>query len=263
MTATTQSILKAATKVLRYPQLILLSGQKVYRNTFSCFNGSGKVVGPSAATTLLTIGRFADDYDASATGANADIKCVVDLGRDVCTEAFVNDTVNPVTAAAVGNVCYLLDNQTVTIDSTSHSIAGRVWEVNTTENIVYVQVLETVTTATSNAKTATLDTATANFTGNDWAPAAATLVSGTTFVIGSGSGLAANATLTLPGSGVAAGTEVRFAANGAQGAFTVTIRMGTTAITSTLTASKRWSARAVNVGDATTSIWVVDYTVDA
>ena len=262
MTATTQSILRTS-KVLRRPQLTLLSGQKVYQATGATFNGSGKVVTPSAATTLLTIGRFAEDYDASATGANADMLCVVDLGRDIGCEAFVNDTVNPVTAASVGNVCYWLDNQTVTIDSTSHSIAGRVWEVNTTENLVYVQVLDTVTTSTSNAVAATLDTATATFAGNDWAPAAGTLVSGKTFVIGSGSGLAANATLTLPGSGVAAGTVVFFAANGAQGAYTVTIRMGTTAITSALTASKRWMAKAVNVGDASTSIWVVDYTIDA
>lgn len=262
MTATTQSILRVS-KVLRRPQLTLLSGQKVYQGTFAAFNGSGKVVGPSAVTTLLTIGRFAEDYDASATGANADMNCVVDLGRDVWCEAFVNDTVNPVTAAAVGNVCYLLDNQTVTIDSTSHSIAGRVWQVDTVEGLVYVQMLETVTTSTSNALASTLDTTTANFTGNDWAPAAGTLVSGTTFVIGSGSNLGANATLTLPSSGVAAGTTVFFAANGAQGAFTVTVRMGTTAITSALTASKRWMAKAVNVGDATTSIWVVDYTIDA
>jgi hypothetical protein len=262
MTATTQSILRVS-KVIRRPQLTLLSGQKVYQNTIAAFNGTGKIVGPSAATTLLTIGRFVEDYDASATGANADMNCVVDLGRDVNCEAFVNDTVNAVTTASIGNACYLLDNQTVTIDPTSHSIAGRVWAVDATEGLVYVQVLETVTTSTSNALASTLDTATANFTGNDWAPAAGTLVSGTTFVIGSGSSLGANSTLTLPGSGVAAGTTVSFAANAAQGAYTVTIRMGTTAITSALTASKRWMAKAVNVGDASTSIWVVDYTIDA
>jgi hypothetical protein len=262
MTAYTTNQELPPSKVVRYPTLTLKSGQHVYRGSRVAIElSSGKLLkSVSGNTGIKDIGIATQEVDASSTGLNADSPCNVDVIRDIKCRYFKNDTSTPVTL--VGVACYSLDDQTVTGNSSGNAACGICWGIDTMDGVL-VEV--TNITASVLTPSTTLDTASANFTGNDWAPAANTLVNGQTYVIGSGSNLGAAATLTLPSSGVSAGTTVTFAANGAQGNFTVGIRMGTTTITgaTALTGSKRWIAKCINVGDATTSIWVVDWSIAA
>jgi hypothetical protein len=249
MTATATDILMSPGKTIRFPQLTLKSGQHVYANTGAAIElSSGKCVSMvSGNTGLKSIGIFTAEVDA----ALGDTLCVVDLCREVVCVSMRNDTGTAVTL--VGSTCYMLDNQTVTGASSGNAIAGTVWEIDATDGVLYEPASNT--TVTSVSYDVGLDTTSALFAANDWAPAASALSMGKTYVIGSAASAAAHSTVSLPAAGVAAGFFCWFVADGTQGAYTITYRDATTARTTALTASKPHVVRAINVGNSTTSVW--------
>ena len=119
----------------------LLSGQKVYQGGIAAVKiqpstNAGKFVGvgtdiSNADGYSRVVGTFDRDYDASATGTNADITgAIIKLNRPFSALYFVNSTSAPVTAAYVGSVVYVQDNQTVTITAGSNAVAGICWGVD-------------------------------------------------------------------------------------------------------------------------------------
>jgi hypothetical protein len=125
-----------------FKQFPLASGKKAYKGGIAVIKQStGKCEPASAAAGLLHIGKFAESIDASA----AEKLVNVDLGLEIEVCWWTNDTTAPVTADKVGSICYLLDDQTVSIDGTSRSIAGRVWAVDATKGVA-VQKLGLIVT---------------------------------------------------------------------------------------------------------------------
>lgn len=81
---------------------------------------------PSTSTVMLPLGYFTEDVTGDGVALT-----IVDLFREVHADWLVNDTVNAVAGADVFSEVYAKDGQTVTTLSTSHSKAGRVWDVST------------------------------------------------------------------------------------------------------------------------------------
>lgn len=119
----------------------LLSGQKVFQGGIAAVKiqpsaNAGKFVGvgtdiSNADGYSRVIGTFDRDYDASSTGTNADIKnAIINLNRPFSGIYFVNSSSAPVTAAYVGSVVYVQDNQTVTITAGNNAVAGICWGID-------------------------------------------------------------------------------------------------------------------------------------
>jgi hypothetical protein len=237
--------------------LTLTSGQKVWTGGLAAVATTGKLVnGTGGSTTVKVIGTFVHDYDATG----GEITALVKLYRPFQGVYLTNYVTDPVVTADIGKQVYVFDNHQVCHTAGSNAVAGIAWGFNS-KGAVLVEML--AQTATQAVLTSALDTSALFDDSDNWAPTAGSLVSGTTFVIGSAATLDDNGTVTLPTSGVPAGTVVKFAANGTQGAYTITYQQGSTTLTTALTASVRHLVIAENVGDATTAIWVVNAYVNA
>jgi hypothetical protein len=220
-------------EIWKYKRFTLLSGSIAYQGGIACIDTTtGKVVPGSTATTLLVIGMFAETIDASA----GDKLVNVDLGREVAIEWLVNSGSGAVASTDVGSVCYVKDDQTVTITPTGASIAGRVWAVDSTRGVAVERLADVPSpTATLDALTA-VDTSPGSFSAGDLV-IASNPHSGAIFEIPT---TAANSTVTLPATAVE-GTVCHFVADGSHNGHTVQYRdaTGPTNITTALTASKR------------------------
>lgn len=235
--------------------LTLASGQKVSQGLAAgILLATGKVVSATGgqAGTVLYIGTFFADYDASSSGANADIPCLVKLHRPFSGVWMSNKTGDLVVTADIGHQVYLADNHTACHTAASNIVAGTCWGFDSVGRVLIEPLAQVATQA---VLTKTLDLTSAAFAANAWSPSGASLVSGTTYVVNSASGLTANATLNLPTSGVATGAEVTIASDGTQGAYTMTFKIGGTTQFTALAASIHWSVTAVNLGNSTTSNW--------
>ena len=108
-----------------------LTGAKAWKNGIAAIDlGSGKVVPASTRTDLVAIGKFAETVDATA----ADKLVNVNLSREVWVDWFVNDG-NSIVATDLGALCYLKDDQSVTITATGGSVAGRIWAVDSAKGV--------------------------------------------------------------------------------------------------------------------------------
>lgn len=114
-----------------YKQFILTSGTKAWKNGIAGIDlGSGKVVPASTRADLIVIGKFAETVDASA----ADKPVNVNLAREVWVEWYANDA-SSIAQTDLGALCYLKDDQSVTITATGASVAGRIWAVDSTKGV--------------------------------------------------------------------------------------------------------------------------------
>ncbi len=110
----------------------LTVGNKAYKGGIACLV-SGKVVPGSSATGQFRIGHFFESVDATSVEKNV----VVELDREIVCRWFANaGAPNAVAATDVGSLCYVYDDTTVTITSTSRSVAGRVWAVDSTKGVL-------------------------------------------------------------------------------------------------------------------------------
>jgi hypothetical protein len=109
---------------------------KVFQGGIACGDtATGLVTKAQAATGLLKIGEFAESVDNSSGAAGA-LSVLVSLDREVIARWYDNDTGTPVAAANVFSDCYLLDDHTVTATSAGHSVAGRVWAVDSVKGVL-------------------------------------------------------------------------------------------------------------------------------
>lgn len=115
-----------------FKQFTLASGTKAWKNGMACIElSTGKVVPGVLDATLLYIGKFAETVDATA----GDKLVNVELGKEIEVIWWANDSVAPVDAGDIGNLCYIADDQTVSMTSTGASIAGRVWAVDSIKGV--------------------------------------------------------------------------------------------------------------------------------
>lgn len=110
----------------------------LYAGGIGCLDASGNLVPGSAVTTLTAVGRIEADFDNSA-GVAGDIKGIVKEGDFVFENSASADEI---TTAAVGNDCYIVDDQTVakTNGSSTRSVAGKVINVNDRGVIVRISI---------------------------------------------------------------------------------------------------------------------------
>lgn len=205
----------------------LASGNKAYKNALIGIDlGSGKVVPASTRTDLFIIGKAAETVDATA----ADKPLNVRLSREVWVEWLANDA-SSIAATDLGAICYVKDDQSVTLVSTGASVAGRIWAVDSARGVAVE--LNPDTSAVGGDPLLTKGATLAFSSNNINIPTAPR--SGTIFEIPA---TAAASTVTLPNV-ADDGTILYFCANGSNNAHTVTYRdAGFEALTTALTASK-------------------------
>lgn len=101
-----------------------MAATKIYKGTMVVF--SGGYVAPATKTTgVMCVGIASETVDNSDGNAgDKSIKVMRGVAK------MTNDTGTAVVIGDVGKQCYALDNQTVTMDATGASVAGRVFDVD-------------------------------------------------------------------------------------------------------------------------------------
>lgn len=231
------------TKQFKTLGFTLTSGTKAYKGGMAAIRlTTGKVVPATAAATDLVIGVFADNVDATS----ADKTVQVDLEREITAEWVANSTsTDAVAATDLGRTVYVADDATVTI-TPAGAVAGRCWGVSSTQGVLVEKL---------DASPAPGVGATLAFASNDIVVTAAQVAAGfgrsLVFDVPTSGGVS---TITLPTTGVRAGTEVIFNADGTKNGHTVQYRFGSTNITTALTASKVHQVRCIRHGAGWTAI---------
>ena len=249
LTTDRQTTLELITRL----EFTLASGQKAYKGSIIGYTlGGTSCVVATATSGLFILGTAAEAVDASSAAKTIS----VDLGKERGMKWFANHTVSAVAATDVGALCYVQDDQTVTMLSTSRAVAGRVWQYSATKGIL-VEILDIGAEYGSAAATLVAPrTGTLSTPGgtSDIAVSAGQVVNGAVYLLPS---LATNTTVTLATGTIADGTQITIVADGTQGAFTTTYRYGTTAVTAALTASKGHTAILTKYGN----LWMAATTV--
>jgi hypothetical protein len=215
-------------------EFLLASGNIAFKNGIACGDlSTGKVEPGHEETDLLMLGVFAESANATA----GDVLVNVDLIREIEVEWWANATAgDAVVATDVFNLCYVLDDQTVTRTPTGHSVAGRVWAVHATKGVA-VEKLQAVPTPSSSLDgLEAVETALAAFSSNN-INVGASPNSGSIYDVPA---TAAASTISLPAT-AAEGTVLYFVADGTKNGHTVQYRdiTGPVNLTTALTASKR------------------------
>jgi hypothetical protein len=113
----------------------LTSGTVAYKGGMACLNtATGLVVPGTTSATLIWIGYFARTVDATSGALPVD----VDLTTEIYVTWFDNSasaTADRCTTGNVGSMCYILDDQSVTMQASGASVAGRVWAVDSTQGV--------------------------------------------------------------------------------------------------------------------------------
>lgn len=127
----------------------LTSGLHAYRGEAAYLDSSTNlvVIGVAASTTLIFLGFFKRDCDATSGAAT----CQVEFDRERQMEWFANYASDPVVSTDVGALCYVHDGKQVRHTSTSNSPAGLVMKVTTADGVLVdtnVRAMAVTTTPT-------------------------------------------------------------------------------------------------------------------
>lgn len=212
------------TEAWKYKGFTLASGNKAWKGGRAALNSVGKVVPATSTVGLRVVGIFAETVDATA----GDLPVQVDLEREVVLERFTNATAGDAIAATdVGNIAYMMDDQTVTITAAGRSPAGRIWDVDALKGVA----IEKIDSSTKSFA----QPAVGAYTANDFAPTS--IEQDGIYDVPT---TAAASTITLPAA-APDGTRASFTADGTKNGNTVQYRdaTGPTNLTTALTASKR------------------------
>jgi hypothetical protein len=204
----------------------LTEGTRAYKNGLAVLVlGAGTVSPGTAATGRVAIGRFAQSVDATL----AALPVEVELSKEIEALWWAAHTVGAPATTDIGSICYVQDDQTVTMTSTGRSPAGRVWAVDATLGVLVepLPIDSTYNTAVLTALQTPLLDATLAFTAANCAVAAGDLIHGTVFPCPA---TEAASTITLATTDVDTGTAVTFVFDGTANDFDVAIRYSTTNI---------------------------------
>jgi len=116
-------------------RLALTTGVTAHENGIACIDlDTGKLVPATTDPNLFPIGKFADVGNGRLGDGTTAVK--VRLFKEIWCEWVANDVGGtPVDEGDIGALCYMLNDQTVTADDTSASVAGRVWGVSATKGV--------------------------------------------------------------------------------------------------------------------------------
>lgn len=210
---------------ITYYQLPLMVTYKAWKGGRCVFDlSTGKVRPAAPGQGLLHIGKFAEDVDATSVEKLVN----VNLEIEIEAEWLENDSVVPVTIAQRGQLCYLLDDQTVTGSAAGNTVAGRVWNVESGRGVLVQKLAQTFGGASAGTSPA--------YTVNDLIIPAGQ-PSDQVFDIPTTTGAS---TVTLPAA-PKDGARLYFVADGVKNGHTVQYRdvTGPVNLTTALTASKR------------------------
>jgi hypothetical protein len=112
--------------------LAMKGSTTAHRGGLAVLDANGFAAPATAAASLTSVGVF--DESVVNEGADGAAKVLVKRG----TFLMKNDGTNPVTRAHVGKDCFIVDDETVSSDSTGTSRAGTVFDV--TDAGVFVTV---------------------------------------------------------------------------------------------------------------------------
>ena len=120
-------------KSLAFP---LATGAKAWEGGIACGDtADGTVKQAQALTTLVKIGEFVDSFD-NTSGSNP-VNVLVRLDKEIVAQWYDNDPGGgAIVAADLFQDAYLLDDHTVTLTSTGHSKAGRIWAVDSVKGVL-------------------------------------------------------------------------------------------------------------------------------
>lgn len=119
-------------------RLTLTATKKAYEGGLACLV-SGKLVPGASASGQKIVGFFAETVDATSSGplGAVDQPCNVDLVDEVSILWRAND--GTITSANVGASCYISDDNTVSLNSTTQSVAGTIVQVDATYGVGFVK----------------------------------------------------------------------------------------------------------------------------
>lgn len=115
----------------RYKQFTLKANETAFKGGLACVKQSdGKVYAGVAGSGYVALGLFAEDLTSTS-----DALVNVDLVEEKTLVWFNNPSTSSdqVQATDFGKVCYFNDDNSVTMNSSSKSIAGLVWAVDATK----------------------------------------------------------------------------------------------------------------------------------
>ncbi len=213
--------------------LPLLNGFKGWSGGIACMDPSTASIksGATGAPQLLPIGEFVDNCDNSA-GA-APILVLVSLDDEIVLRNYDNDVGSPVLAANLFQICYLLDDHTVTMNPLNAAAIGRVWAVDAVNGVAVEKLAISGASKNVPLPIPTLPA----FVANAIAVAAALVQQDAVFDVPV---TAAASTITLPAA-APDGTRISFCADGTKNTQTVQYIDATGAVnlTTALLAAKR------------------------
>ena len=116
-----------------YYAFVLANAEVAEKGKIACIDtgNNGVIIAGAAAADLIPIGVFRE----SMTGDGAK-KIQIKLFEEIQASWWDNDGVSPVVAADRGQLCYLLDDETVSSDGTSRSVAGMVLDVDANKGVL-------------------------------------------------------------------------------------------------------------------------------
>jgi hypothetical protein len=213
----------------KYKTFTLTSGQGIaYQGAAICYRPSTSkcVLAQNAVETDIFMGFSVDKYDATSADVTINVDLIDELRLHWVTNGTSSDAVQ---ATDVGKHCYWLDDQTVSILPTGHTLAGRIWAVDATKGVLVQKSIG------GSASFISAQPAVGSYTTNNYAPAA--IVNGATYDVPT---TGAASTITLPAA-AQDGTIAYFAADGTKNGHTVQYvdATGSANLTTALTASKR------------------------
>lgn len=217
----------------KYHDFPLAVGNKAWKNGIAALDlSTGKVEPGHAETDLFIIGLFDQTVDATA----AEKLVRVNLQTEIWVEWLDNSVSDALDAGDVGSLCYVEDDQTVSINPTGKSVAGRVWAVDATKGVAVQKLQALPASGASLDGLGAVETALAAFSSNN-INLANNPNSGAIYDVPT---TAAASTVTLPATAVE-GTVLYFVADGTKNGHTVQYRdaTGPVNLTTALTASKR------------------------
>lgn len=117
----------------RFKQFTLKANETAFKGGLAVIKQSdAKAYAGASGTGLVAIGLFAEDKTSTS-----DTLVNVDLLEEKMLVWFDNATAGDAVAATdFGKVCYFFDDHSVTITSTSRSVCGRVWAVDSVKGVL-------------------------------------------------------------------------------------------------------------------------------
>lgn len=116
----------------KYHQFTLKANETAFKGGIAVIKQSdGKAYAGALATGLIALGYFAESKTSTS-----DTLVNVELAKEVEIVWFKNSTTSDnVAATDFGKVCYMTDDQKVTITNTNASILGVVWAVDSVKGV--------------------------------------------------------------------------------------------------------------------------------